>query len=50
MLSSVIKKTIQEKIRYMYRKLKQLGDEPYKEVVINELNLIFGNQNLSYTY
>jgi hypothetical protein len=44
MLARVIKQMIQAKLRDMSRSLKQPGDEPYKQVVINELNLVFGKR------
>jgi hypothetical protein len=42
----VIKQSIRQKLRDVSRELKQPGDEPYKQVIIRELNTIFGKKSI----
>lgn len=50
MISRVIKQNIRTKLRDMSKNLKQPGDEPYKQTVITELNLIFSKRKTSIYY
>jgi len=50
MLARTIKQILRAKLRAEVRERKQLGDEPSKQVVVDELNLIFGDQPQSKTY